>query len=209
MMNNYKNLNHFFLFYNCIKIQKEAAIMDDFGEEVFVPKPILLGILGNRSDVTYDIFHEKILNPVLSTLGRMPERLILPSEAASSALFNNWGKKMRLASITYETDWFRLGKKAGIVRDNRIVSESTHLIVFLGKRSEHYLKKAEQLAKKGKNIFTVSSDYEIEMLTLCEQPALLPSPSPQIPQKSCEPPVARESKLNKRKAPGCQQLLNQ
>lgn len=183
--------------------------MDEFGEEVFTPKPILLGILGNRSDVTYDIFHEKILNPVLGTLGRMPERLILPSEAASSALFNNWGKKMKLASITYETDWFRLGKKAGIVRDNRIVSESTHLIVFLGKRSEHYLKKAEQLAKKGKNIFTVSSDYEIEMLTLCEQPALLPSPSPQIPQKSCEPPVARESKLNRRKAPGCQQLLNQ
>jgi hypothetical protein len=135
----------------------------------------------------------------------MPERLILPSEAASSALFNNWGKKMRLASITYETDWFRLGKKASIVRDNRIVSESTHLIVFLGKRSEHYLKKAEQLAKKGKIVFTVSNNYEIEMLSAYEAP----SPSPQSPQKSCEPPVDRASKLNKRRAPGCQQLLNQ
>jgi hypothetical protein len=177
--------------------------MDDFGEEVCIPNPILLGILGSRQDITYDIFHETILNPILGELGRMPERLMLPSEAASSALFNEWGKKMRLASITYETDWFRLGRKAGIVRDNRIVSESTHLIVFLGKRSDHYSKKAEQLAKKGKTVFTVSNNYQLEMLTACDQPSL------QTPQRSSEQPISRASKSGRRKASGCQQLLSQ
>ena len=177
--------------------------MDDFGEEIHMPNTILLGILGSRQDVTYDIFHEQILNPILGELGRMPERLILPSEAASSALFHGWGKKMRLASITYETDWYRLGRKAGIVRDNRIISESTHLIVFLGKRSEHYLKKAEQLAKKGKTVFTVSINYQLEMLTACDQPL------PQTPQKSSELTVARASKSGRRKAPEPRQALRE
>ena len=128
----------------------------------FLPKPILLGVLGSRADITYDILHERILAPILSELGRFPDRMILPSETTSSELFHNWSEQLKLASMVYETDWAHLGKRARVVRDARICTESTHLIIFLGKRSDYYEKQAVTIARKGKIVFTVSNNFELE-----------------------------------------------
>lgn len=137
------------------------ATLDDSPSE---PQPILLGVLGQRADITYDILHERILNPILSELGRMPDRVTLPSESTSSAILYGWAEKMRLDPVAYDSDWAKLGRRARAFRDARIISESTHLIVFLGKRSEFYEKQATAIARKGKIVFTISNNFELEEL---------------------------------------------
>jgi hypothetical protein len=147
----------------------QLVLLDD-NELIQIAQPILLGVLGSRADITYDILHEKILNPVLSELGRMPDRIILPSESTSSALLYSWAEKLQLSFVAYDTDWNRLGRRARAVRDTRICQESTHLIVFLGKRSDFYSQQAEKIARKGKTVFTVSNNFELEQLII-EVPA--------------------------------------
>jgi hypothetical protein len=134
-----------------------------------IPQPILLGVLGQRTDITYDILHERILNPILGELGRLPDRVSLPSETTSSALLYAWAERMKLAFTAYETDWSKLGRRARALRDSRITNESTHVLVFLGKRSEYYDKQAATLARKGKIVFTVSNNYELEELVIEKQ----------------------------------------
>ena len=136
----------------------QPVLLDD-NESIQIPQPILLGILGSRADITYDILHEKILNLVLGSLGRMPDRVILPSESTSSALIYSWAERHKLSFVAYDTDWNRLGRRARAVRDTRICQEATHLIVFLGKRSDFYSQQAEKIARKGKTVFTVSNNF--------------------------------------------------
>lgn len=138
----------------------------DDNECLALPQPILLGVLGHRQDITYDILYDKIITPILSELGRMPDRVILPSEATSSALLYGWAEKFKLSLIAYETDWNRLGRKARAVRDARITQESTHFIIFLGKRSEYYDQHADKIARKGKTVFTVSNEFELEQVVI-------------------------------------------
>lgn len=130
------------------------------------PKPLLLGVLGQRADITYDILHERILNPILGELGRLPDRVTLPSESTSSAILYVWAEKMRLDPVAYETDWSKLGRKARVFRDARIIAESTHILIFLGKRSEFYEKQAIALTRKGKIVFTISNNFELEELVI-------------------------------------------
>jgi hypothetical protein len=133
------------------------------------PTLILLGILGHRSDITYDILHERILYPILGELGRMPDRVVLPSESTSSAILYTWAQTMRLSPIAYDSDWAKLGRRARIFRDARIIAESTHIIVFLGKRSDYYYKQAMSLVRKGKIVFTVSNTFELEELVIANR----------------------------------------
>ena len=143
--------------------RKEMETLDD---NPVLPQPILLGVLGHRQDITYDILYDQIITPILSELGRMPDRVILPSESTSSALLYGWAEKFKLSLIAYETDWNRLGRKARAIRDARITQESTHFIIFLGKRSEYYEEHAHKIARKGKTVFTVSNEFELEQIII-------------------------------------------
>ena len=140
--------------------------MDFLDDNPQVPKPILLGVLGSRADITYDILYERIIEPIMAELGRMPDRVVLPSESTSSALLYGWAEKFKLAFIAYDTDWAHLGRKARIVRDARIIQEATHLIIFLGKRSDYYGQQGVKIARKGKIVFTVSNNFELEEIVI-------------------------------------------
>ena len=145
----------------------DTQLLDD---TPVIGQPILLGVLGHRQDITYDILHEQIINPILAEIGRIPDRVVLPSESTSSALLYGWAEKLKLSMIAYETDWNRLGRKARAIRDARIAQESTHLILFLGKRSDYYDNQALTLARKGKIVFTVSNEFELEQVVIEKPP---------------------------------------
>lgn len=145
----------------------DTQLLDDIP---VIGQPILLGVLGHRQDITYDILHEQIINPILAEIGRIPDRVVLPSESTSSALLYGWAEKLKLSMIAYETDWNRLGRKARAIRDARIAQESTHLILFLGKRSDYYDNQALTLARKGKIVFTVSNEFELEQVVIEKPP---------------------------------------
>jgi thymidylate kinase len=84
--------------------------------------------------------------------------MLLPTDGATSLLLQVWGEKQSIPLTCLDADWVKLGKRARALRDARILKESTHLILFLGKRSDTYEKVAIRECKKGKVVYTISSE---------------------------------------------------
>ncbi len=126
--------------------------------------PIILGILGQSSAArwTLQTLTDDVCAPILEELKRMPEALVLPSDGTTSILFQAWAERQKIAVTPLDADWIRLGRRARALRDSRILKECTHLLVFLGARSDTYEKIALREAKKGKIVFTVDPEtFEI------------------------------------------------
>lgn len=127
-------------------------------------KPILLGVLGKHEQISKQDIHEKILHPLVSAIGRLPDKVLIPSEGTSSAYITLWAEKANLELHAVDADWRKLQRRAGIMRDARIQKESTHLLIFVGARSKNYEQTGIREAKKGKTVFLVDHDS----LDLCE-----------------------------------------
>lgn len=171
--------------------------MADFTDETLPPTkgtPIFLGVIGSRQDCTQSKIVETLMIPILEELGRVPDRVILPSEGTSSIYISDWAESLKVPTQIYEADWKMHQRRAKIFRDSRIQNESTHFIVFLNKRSEFNGKLANRLAKKGHTVFTVNfSDWSIESL-IVEEPSSQPLSLRQ---------EERESKRGTGKEPKC------
>lgn len=127
-------------------------------------QPILLGVLGKHEQISKQDIHEKILHPLVSAIGRLPDKVLIPSEGTSSAYITLWAEKANLELHAVDADWRKLQRRAGIMRDARIQKESTHLLIFVGARSKNYEQTGIREAKKGKTVFLVDHDS----LDLCE-----------------------------------------
>lgn len=127
-------------------------------------KPILLGVLGKHEQISKEDIHEKILHPLVSAIGRLPDKVLVPSEGTSSAYISLWAEKATLELHCVDADWRKLQRRAGIMRDARILKESTHLLIFVGARSKTYEQTGIREAKKGKQVYLVDHDT----LDLCE-----------------------------------------
>lgn len=133
------------------------------------PKPMCLGVLGQSSASfwTKDSISEKIMFPILSELGRMPESILCGAEGQTSMLLEWWAARQDIPIQVYEANWSKLGKRARALRDARIIKEATHIVAFLGERSDTYETIAIRELKKGKNVFTVDANtYELQELEL-------------------------------------------
>jgi hypothetical protein len=119
-------------------------------------KQVCLGVLGKRDDISRGDFYEKLMNPLMESLGRIPDRIILPSDGMSSALVSTWADKMNIKSETLTAEWHRLGRKAVCLRDSRILKSATHLLLFEQPKSEYIVKLGIREFKKGKSVFSVS-----------------------------------------------------
>jgi hypothetical protein len=132
-------------------------------------EPIYLGILGSHEKINKESIHEKILHPLISALGRLPEKIIMPSTGISSTYISLWAERTGVDVHSVEADWKKFQRRAAILRDARILKESTHLLVFLGARSESNERTAIRELKKGKQVFTVDhASLELCQLLLDE-----------------------------------------
>ena len=136
----------------------------EFEETRIIGKPIYLGILGIHNTITKEEIHEKILHPLMSVLGRLPDKLVLPSEGTSSAYLSLWAERNQVDTHCVEADWKKFQRKAGILRDARILKECTHLVVFVGSKSRTNEQTAIKQAKKGKQVFLI----EPNPIEMCE-----------------------------------------
>ena len=127
-------------------------------------KPLYLGILGIHNKITKEDIHEKILHPLMSILGRLPDKIILPSEGTSSAYISIWAERQHIDTQCVEADWRKFQRKAGILRDARILKESTILLTFIGSKTRTNEQTAIRQVKKGKHVFFV----EPNPIELCE-----------------------------------------
>lgn len=131
-------------------------------EPVELPKQkkgILLGVLGHSTHSHWT--KETILNlvnPLLGELEEMPTSILLPTEGDTSLYIQDWAERLKISCSPLVADFTKLGKKAKFLRDNRIIKDSTHLLVFLGARSDKNEKIALKELKKGKRVFTVSPE---------------------------------------------------
>lgn len=148
------------------------------------PKPIILGVLGHRTDATQEKLVEDVMTPLLQELGKPPERILLPSEGTSSIFLSDWAESLNIPTQIYEADWRRHQRRASIYRDARIQEEATHFLIFLNKRSVTNEKTSLRLARKGHPVMTVTyADWSLEYL-IAEESTCLPESQASSPQKS-------------------------
>jgi hypothetical protein len=84
----------------------------------------------------------------------------------SSVLISIWAERNEIDSQMIEADYRKLGRRAGFLRDAMILKECTHLLVFLGLRSQKNEEIATREAKKGKKVYTIHpKSWEIAELT--------------------------------------------
>ena len=132
---------------------KFSSIMS-FVDEIYKPQVIILGICGYTNKVSESDLQDNTLTLLLQELGRIPDKILLPSDGNSSIYIQEWADALHIKSQLFHSDWIRYGKRAQIIRDDRIEKESTHMLLFLSDRSTRLEKKAESLTKKGKIVFT-------------------------------------------------------
>ena len=114
--------------------------------------------------------HEQVLVPLLQELGRIPDRMLIPSDGNSSIYLQEWAESLHIPTQIFQSDWVRNGRIAQIIRDDRMQKECTHAVVFLP--AARLEKMAEKMAKKGKIVFTSSTDLTLTQLVL--QPVISP-----------------------------------
>ena len=127
-------------------------------------KAICLGVLGKREDIPKADLHEKILHPLLESLGQMPDIVYVPSDGMSSALISAWAERGEIKFETIHADCRKLGRRAFALRDSRILKAATHLLLFEQPKSEYIVKLGIREFKKGKKVFSISSgkDWEVQ-----------------------------------------------
>lgn len=141
--------------------------MSTFQEELQQPSVQILGVFGSSNHISQDTIYER-MTEMLGEWGKMPTKILLPSEGNSSIYMQDWAESLRVSTMVFQPDWMRNGRMAQILRDDRMWKECSHAMVFLSSKSNRLEKIAERMAKKGKMVFTVSPDgRELVQLT-CE-----------------------------------------
>jgi hypothetical protein len=127
-------------------------------------KPICLGVLGKREDISRTDFHERVLNPLMELIGKVPDVIYMSNDGSTSSFVSLWADKCGVRHETVMADWRRLGRRAVVMRDARIVKEATYLLLFEQPRSEYISKIGLRELKKGKKIFgiTPGKDWELQ-----------------------------------------------
>lgn len=118
----------------------------------------ILGILGTRTQIDKKSLYSNILEPLVDSIGKTPEQIILPSESVSSAYISLWADDKNIPTQALQADWFKLGRRAKFLRDSSIQQQATHYLVFEAPKSIFYEQLAVRLAKKHPGrVFTVDS----------------------------------------------------
>lgn len=154
-------------------------------EPIYTPTIMIWAVFGVSNRITQNELYELILVPLLQELGRVPDKILLPSEGNSSIYIQEWAESLRIHTQVFQSDWVRHGRIAQILRDDRLQKECTHAIVFLPPKSERLEKMAEKMAKKGKIVFTSSADLSLTQLVL--------QPETHVPSKPKASGRARKS----------------
>ncbi len=140
------------------------------------PQIIILGIFGHNNKVSETDLHSNTLNLILQELGRLPDKVLIPSEGNTSIYIQEWAESLRIPTQVFQADFRKHHKLAWILRDDRIQKECTHGLIFLSQKSDKLEKKAEIMAKKGKRIFT-SSPCTQELIELVSEQQKVSKPA--------------------------------
>lgn len=163
MSNNNASLTDTFI-KNDKTLSKDITDIDQ--DTVKMPEVFIVSVFGSRKSFSENSLIDKILTPILESLGRIPERILIPSDGITSIYITEWAKSLQIPYQMFEADFRRCGKSAAIVRDGRLEKECTIAIVFQGARTTRYDLLANRLVRRGKRVFFVTNNEDIEELVL-------------------------------------------
>lgn len=130
------------------------------------PQIFIVGVFGSKKSLNETDLYDTILNPILSELGRIPEKILIQADNnATSVYLEDWAKRLRIPIQAFEADFRSRGKSATILRDGRIERECTVAIVFQAPRTNRYTVLAERMARHGKRVFFIEGGGELVELT--------------------------------------------
>jgi hypothetical protein len=116
-----------------------------------VPDRIVLGVLGNRSNIRHEDAEADLLAPVVEAWGT-PDELVIPAEGDVSFILQTWAKQKGIPVRLLACNWSTQGKRAGLLRDNQIQREATHMLLLQGPRSNALMQLAQRLERKGRPV---------------------------------------------------------
>jgi len=148
-------------------------------DTIYQPRVIIMAVFGYTNKVSEKDIQENTLTLLLQEMTRPPDKVLLTSEGNSSIYIQDWAESLGIKTQTFHADWTRNGKMAHIIREDRMYKECTHALVFLSQRSDRLEKLAERMARKGKIVFTSSSNQILTQFEMsnCEhsRPASKPA----------------------------------
>jgi hypothetical protein len=149
----------------------QKSFLEEDDQVLENPQIIILGVFGHNNKVSETDLQENTLNLILQELGRLPDKVLIPSEGNTSIYIQEWAESLKIECQIFQADFRKHNKLAWILRDDRIQKECTHGLYFLSQKSDKLEKQAEKMAKKGKRIFT-SSPYTQELIELVSEKPL-------------------------------------
>lgn len=149
-------------------MSKQSFLEEDNDHTLESPQIIILGVFGHNNKVSETDLHSNTLNLILQELGRLPDKVLIPSEGNTSIYIQEWAENLRILNQVFQADFRKHQKLAWILRDDRIQKECTHALVFLSQKSNKLEKHSEKMAKKGKRVFT-SSPCTQELIELVSE----------------------------------------
>ena len=153
-----------------VKMSRQTTLPFDLSEfrppsPIEKPQVIILGIFGSKRGLSEIYLRENIINPILEEIGRVPEKALTASDnTASSIYIEEWARSLNIPTQLFEADFRTRGRSAAIFRDSRIERECTVALVFQAPRTTRYDLLAERMARKGKRVFFIRNDMQIELL---------------------------------------------
>lgn len=126
-----------------------------------IPEVRTLGILGNRqSDSEKEVW--AYLEAVSETVGRRPDRILIPAEGNFSIYTQSWADLKKIQYTLFECDWIRLGKRAAMMRDMAIQKEADHFLLVrsIKAKSDRLEKLAATFARKHIQVFLLGEELE-------------------------------------------------
>lgn len=138
-------------------------------ETVYRPQVILFALFGQNNQLT-ETEIQALMASLVEEWGRTPDRVLIPSEGKSSAYLLEWAESLGLPTALFHCDWMRNGKTAQILRDDRMMKECTHALCFLSSRSKRMETFAEKWTRKGKTVFTWSTEEGLVQLEMDHEP---------------------------------------
>ncbi len=154
-------------------------------KEIYEPQIIVLAVFGQNNVLSSDTLHQEILYPLLEEWGRTPDMILLPNDGKIASDIQEWAESIHIKTKVFYSDWTQHGKIAQILRNDRMMKESTHSLFFLSSRSKQLEKFAEKWASKEKHIFTYMKDQLTHLVP------------PETPQKNPVKALAHDHKSDK------------
>lgn len=110
-----------------------------------------IAVIGSRGFSDFDFFREK-LELIVSNLKGNIEYVSGGCKSGGDVLIAHYCKENNFKLTEYFPDWESLGKKAGIIRNQLIINDCTHLIAFWDGKSKGTKSSIDMCKKQDKPI---------------------------------------------------------